>query len=140
MTITSSSLWEWRKVQSLFLFPQRIGITNPACGVLNYSHKEMQICPISKKLDKNLDSESEAYRVFKQLIERLNRTFKHHVKPSHGFNSMNGAVALVTLFVTHYNFLRPHMSLQWQVPIPLKELEGITTLQGRWAKILSLAA
>lgn len=51
MTITSSSLWEWRKVQSLFLFPQRIGITNPACGVLNYSHKEMQICPISKKLD-----------------------------------------------------------------------------------------
>ena len=88
----------------------------------------------------NLDSESEAYRVFKQLIERLNRTFKHHVKPSHGFNSMNGAVALVTLFVTHYNFLRPHMSLQWQVPIPLKELEGISTIQGRWAKILSLAA
>jgi len=53
MTITSSSLWEWRKVQSLFLFPQRIGITNPACGALNYSHKEMQICPISKKLDKS---------------------------------------------------------------------------------------
>lgn len=88
----------------------------------------------------NLDGESEAYREFKQLIERLNRTFKHHVRPSHGFNSVNGAVALVTLFVTHYNFLRPHTSLQWQVPIPLKELEGITTLQGRWAKILSLAA
>ena len=88
----------------------------------------------------NLDGESEAYREFKQLIERLNRTFKHHVRPSHGFNSLNGAIALVTLFVTHYNFLRPHMSLQWQVPIPLKELEGITTLQGRWANILSLAA
>lgn len=88
----------------------------------------------------NLDSESEAYRAFKQLIERLNRTFKHHIRPSHGFNSMNGAIALVTLFVAHYNFLRPHTSLKWQVPIPLKELEGITTIQGKWAKILSLAA
>lgn len=88
----------------------------------------------------NLDSESEAYRAFKQLIERFNRTFKHHVRPSHGFGSLNGAIALVTLFVTHYNFLRPHMSLGWQTPIPLKELEGITTIQGKWAKILSLAA
>jgi transposase-like protein len=88
----------------------------------------------------NLDSESEAYRPYKQLIERLNRTFKHHMRPSHGFASVNGAVALVTLFVTHYNFLRPHTSLKWQVPIPLKELEGITTIQGKWAKILSLAA
>jgi putative transposase len=88
----------------------------------------------------NLDSESEAYRPYKQLIERLNRTFKHHMRPSHGFNSVNGAVALITLFVTHYNFLRPHTSLKWQVPIPLKELEEITTIQGKWAKILSLAA
>ena len=72
----------------------------------------------------NLDSESETYRPYKQLIERLNRTFKHHMRPSHGFNSVNGAVALVTLFVTHYNFLRPHTSLKWQVPIPLKESRG----------------
>ncbi|MCX5815236.1 MAG: integrase core domain-containing protein, partial [Proteobacteria bacterium] len=88
----------------------------------------------------NLDSESEAYRVFKQLIERLNRTFKHHVRPSHGFNSLNGAIALVTLFVTHYNFLRPHMSLNWKTPIYMPELEGVNTIQGRWQKILSLAA
>jgi transposase-like protein len=88
----------------------------------------------------NLDSESEAYRPYKQLIERLNRTFKHHIKPSHGFNSVNGAIALVTLFVTHYNFLRPHTSLHWQVPLPLTELEGVLTIQGKWAKILSLAA
>jgi putative transposase len=88
----------------------------------------------------NLDNESATYRPFKQLIERLNRTFKHHVKPSHGFNSVNGAIALTTLFVTHYNFLRPHMSLKWQVPVPLSEMEGIATLQGKWTKILSLAA
>jgi len=88
----------------------------------------------------NLDSESEAYRAFKQLIERLNRTFKHHVRPSYGFKSLNGAIALVTLFVTHYNFLRPHMSLKWKTPVYLPELETITTIQGKWQKILSLAA
>jgi len=88
----------------------------------------------------NLDSESETYRPYKQLIERLNRTFKHHVKPAHGFNSVNGALALITLFVTHYNFLRPHMSLIYRTPVALPELEGIATLQGKWAKILSLAA
>jgi transposase-like protein len=88
----------------------------------------------------NLDSESEAYRPYKQLIERLNRTFKYHVRPACGFASLSGAVALVTLFVTHYNFLRPHMSLQYKPPIELPELEGITTIQGKWAKILSLAA
>ena len=88
----------------------------------------------------NLDSESQAYRPYKQLIERLNRTFKHHVRPAHGFNSLNGAVALVTLFVTHYNFLRPHTSLNWQAPVPVAELKGIETIQGKWAKIISLAA
>jgi transposase-like protein len=88
----------------------------------------------------NLDSESEAYRPYKQLIERLNRTFKYHVRPACGFASLSGAVALVTLFVTHYNFLRPHMSLQYRTPIELPELEGIATIQGKWAKILSLAA
>jgi putative transposase len=87
----------------------------------------------------NLDSESEAYRPYKQLIERFNQTFKHHVKPSHGFNSVHGALALVTLFVTRCNFLRPHKSLNYRVPIELTELEGITTLQGKWAKVLSLA-
>jgi transposase-like protein len=88
----------------------------------------------------NLDAESTEWRAFKQLIERLNRTYKYHVKPAAGFNSQNGAVALTTLFVTHYNFLRPHMSLDYKPPVPLPELATIATIQGKWAKILSLAA
>lgn len=109
---------------------------------LHYLNEQRDTSVAHKKVIglQNLDSESEAYRPYKELIERLNRTFKHHIRPSHGFNSMNGAVALVTLFVTHYNFLRQHTSLKWRVPIPVKELEGITTIQGKWAKILSLAA
>jgi putative transposase len=88
----------------------------------------------------NLDDEAEKWRSFKQLIERLNRTYKYHVKPAAGFNSTNGAVSLTTLFVTHYNFLRPHMSLLYKPPIHLPALANISTIQGKWSKILSLAA
>jgi len=87
----------------------------------------------------NLDSESEKFRPFKELIERLNRTYKFHTRAAYGFNSRNGAVALTTLFVTHYNFLRPHMSLNYSVPIPLGPLKDIGTLQGKWAKVIQLA-
>lgn len=88
----------------------------------------------------NLDSESAQFRAFKQLIERLNRTYKYHVRPAAGFNCDNGAVSLTTLFVTHYNFLRPHMSLDYKTPVHLPELQDISTMQGKWTKILSLAA
>ena len=87
----------------------------------------------------NLDAESTEWRALKQLIERLNRTFKYHVRPAAGFNSFNGAVALTTLFVTNYNFLRPHMSLEYKPPVQLPELKTISTIQGKWTKILSLA-
>jgi len=87
----------------------------------------------------NLDEESTEFRLYKQIIERLNRTYKSHVRPTHGFNLRNGAMALTTLFVTHYNFLRPHMTLNYNVPIPLPELDSITSLQGKWMKILSMA-
>jgi transposase-like protein len=87
----------------------------------------------------NLDSESETYRAFKQLSERLNRTFKFHVRPASGFKSDNGARSLVVLFATHYNFLRPHISLGYKTPVEIPELQDISTIQGKWIKILSLA-
>jgi transposase-like protein len=88
----------------------------------------------------NLDTQSEQFRSLKQIIERLNRTYKHHIKSAHGFNSFNGAVAITTLFVTHYNFLRPHMALRYKTPIHIPALDTISTIQGKWAKILSMAA
>ncbi len=87
----------------------------------------------------NLDSESETYREFKQMIERLNRTYKSHTRAACGFNTSNGACSLTTLFVTHYNFLRPHTALYGTVPIPLAELDDIPTLQAKWCKILDMS-
>ena len=87
----------------------------------------------------NLDNISTRFRPFKQLIERLNRTYKFHIRAANGFTSRNGAVALTTLFVTFYNFLRPHMTLNYNVPVPLHFLRGIDTLQGRWAALIQNA-
>ena len=88
----------------------------------------------------NLDEISAQLRPFKQLIERLNQTFKFHVRPSRGFKVPNGALVMTVLTVTHYNFLRPHMSLNYKVPVELPELQDIATIQGRWTKVLSMAA
>ena len=88
---------------------------------------------------KNLDVESEEFRPFKQIIERLNRTYKYHVQSQNGFASVNGAVSKLVLFVTHYNFLRPHKSLGYRTPITVPELEHIKTIQGKWAKIISMS-
>jgi len=73
------------------------------------------------------------------MIERLNRTYKFHIRSACGFGSGSGAMALTTLFVTDYNFLRPHMSLGYRTPVPLKELAGISKLQDKWSKIIQLA-
>lgn len=87
----------------------------------------------------NLDSESTEFRPFKQLIERLNRTYKFHTQAANGFNNTKGAIALTTLFVTYYNFFRPHASLDYESPIPRDDLLSIPTLQGKWAQVLNTA-
>jgi len=88
----------------------------------------------------NLDEESELNRHFKQLIERLNRTYKYHIQAANGFKTNNGSVCLTTLFVTHYNFLRPHTALNYNVPVPVKELAGPQRLQNKWCRIIYMAA
>ncbi|MCM8820496.1 MAG: transposase [Candidatus Omnitrophica bacterium] len=87
----------------------------------------------------NLDTQSEKYRPFKQMIERLNGTFRFHTKSASGFKEPNGLISVSALFATHYNFLRPHQALNFDVPCPLEQLQNIATLHGKWAKILRIA-
>lgn len=87
----------------------------------------------------NTDSVSEEYRQYKQLIERLNRTYKFHTRPRNGFKDMDGATALTTLFVAYYNHLRPHSYLKGAVPVSLPELKGIDMFPKQWEKLLELA-
>ena len=87
----------------------------------------------------NLDEQSELYRHFKQIIERLNRTYRYHTRQACGFKSDNGAISYTTLFVTNYNFLRPHMALRYKVPIAMAQLESLDTIQQKWCKIIDMA-
>ncbi len=113
-------------------YPSGIHFLNESRDTNKISHKKV----IGLQ---NLDSESTEFRPFKQLIERLNRTYKFHTQAANGFNSKNGVIALTTLFVTYYNFFRPHASINYESPIPLNYLLPIPTLQGKWAKILNTA-
>jgi putative transposase len=88
----------------------------------------------------NLDPESEAYRAFKQLVERLNRTYKFHTRPRAGFKNFDGVVALTTLFVAFYNFMRPHGRLQCDPPVPLACLQGERLYPKMWVELLRQAA
>ena len=86
----------------------------------------------------NDDEQSTLFRACKQIIERVNRTYRYHTRSRSRHKSTNGALALTTLFVAHANFLRPHRSLGDKPPLQLPELEGIKTLQGRWLKLMQL--
>ncbi len=89
---------------------------------------------------KNLDAESEEFRAFKQMIERLNRNFKYHIQGQNGFKSNIGAVSKLVLFVTQYNFLRSNKSFHYHTPIEIPQLQEIQNIQGKWAKILQMVA
>lgn len=84
----------------------------------------------------NIDKESTEFRCFKQIVERLNRTYKYHTRPRAGFKTFDGAVALTVLFVAFYNFMRSHSSLNGDVPVPLECLKGIEMYPQMWTTLL----
>ena len=56
----------------------------------------------------NEDEVSKEFRPYKQMIERLNRTYKASYRPTNGFDNYDGANYDLALWVAYYNFLRPH--------------------------------
>lgn len=89
---------------------------------------------------KNLDQESSEYRSFKQLVERLNRTYKYHTRPRAGFKTFDGAVALTTLFVAFYNFMRPHSALKKYTPVTIEALKKRHLMPEKWVTLIEQAA
>ena len=59
----------------------------------------------------NDDAVSKQFRPFKQIVERLNRTFKASYRGSCGYDNYSGADYSVSLWVAYYNFLRPHSAM-----------------------------
>lgn len=87
----------------------------------------------------NDDPVSTEHRPAKQVIERLNRTFKETYLVKNGFNSLERANEYMCLFTTYFNFLRKHTSLKYKPPIELDILEGISNMPKRWLTLLEVA-
>ena len=87
----------------------------------------------------NDDKVSTEYRWLKQIIERLNRTFKFSYKITNGYGSDEGASTHLVLFVAYYNFLRPHPYTYWKPLNEVKELEKAELMPAKWQILIELS-
>jgi len=87
----------------------------------------------------NDDLVSTEFRWVKQIIERLNRTFKFAYKPTNGYGSEEGANAHLVLFVAYYNFLRPHPYTYWKPLNNVPELEYLPNMPAKWQMLIKLS-
>lgn len=112
--------------------------------VYNLAHQQFSL--IDKEFEliqviglTNDDPISTEYRWLKQIMERLNRTFKFSYKVTNGYGSSGGSNTHVALFVAYYNFLRPHSYTYWEPLNSIPELESITTMPAKWQKFIQLS-
>lgn len=86
----------------------------------------------------NDDEVSKEFRPFKQMIERLNRTYKASYRPTNGFDNIDGANYGLALWVTYYNFLRPHEHNKYKVLNEIDILKGADNMPGKWQLLIFL--
>lgn len=87
----------------------------------------------------NDDPVSKEHRPAKQIIERLNRTFKYSYAIKNGFNSLESANDFMCLFTTYFNFLRNHTTLSYKPPVELDCLKKIHNMPSKWNILLDEA-
>ena len=86
----------------------------------------------------NEDPVSAEFRPFKQIVERLNRTFKSSYWITCGYDNFEGANYNVALWVAYYNFLRPHRQNHHQVLNRVEQLEQAENMPGKWQMLIWL--
>ena len=86
----------------------------------------------------NDDEVSKEFRPFKQMIERLNRTYKASYRPTNGFDNIDGANYDLALWVAYYNFLRPHKHAGYKVLNEVEMLKGADNMPGKWQLLIFL--
>ena len=85
----------------------------------------------------NDDAVSKEYRPYKQMVERLNRTFKESYRCTCGYDNFDGANYSVSLWVAYYNFLRPHGLHKSKSPLNKVEmLENADTMPAKWQLLI----
>ena len=86
----------------------------------------------------NDDAISKEFRPYKQMIERLNRTYKASYRPTNGFENIDGANYDLALWVAYYNFLRPHRHTKYKPLNELDTLKGAENMPAKWQLLILL--
>lgn len=86
----------------------------------------------------NDDAVSTEFRPFKQMIERLNRTYKASYRPTNGFDNYDGANYDLALWVAYYNFLRPHKHNKYNVLNKVDMLDNADNMPAKWQILIYL--
>ena len=86
----------------------------------------------------NDDAVSKEFRPYKQLIERLNRTYKASYRPTNGFDNYDGANYDLALWVAYYNFLRPHKFLHGKTPVVDDIIKNGDNMPAKWQLMIFL--
>ena len=88
----------------------------------------------------NKDKESKEYRPYKQIEERLNRTYKQNYYETNGYHTLKCANDYMVPYVCFFNFLRQHSSLKLKTPMEDNLFDKISLMQVRWLKLIELSA
>ena len=86
----------------------------------------------------NDDEVSKQFRPYKEMIERLNRTYKASYRITNGFDNIDGANYDLALWVAYYNFLRPHKHANYRVLNEVDILKGAENMPGKWQLLIFL--
>ena len=86
----------------------------------------------------NDDEVSKEFRPYKQMIERLNRTYKASYRPTNGFHNIDGANYDLALWVAYYNFLRPHQHNKYNILNNVEMLSNASNMPGKWQLLIYL--
>lgn len=87
----------------------------------------------------NKDEVSIKYRPYKQIEERLNRTYKQNYYGTNGYQTLTSANVYMILFVTFFNFLRRHSTLEYKTPVELEDLKDVPLMPDKWITLLNLS-
>lgn len=88
---------------------------------------------------KNKDDESKKYRPFKQIEERLNRTYKQNYYGTNGYDKLEGANSYMILFICFFNFLRQHSSLGYKTPVDDDFFDHSMLMPDQWLKLIEIS-
>jgi transposase-like protein/DNA-directed RNA polymerase subunit RPC12/RpoP len=122
--------------------PDQLNIVTDGNPIYNASQVFFQMNDINFDLYqvigvKNKDDVSRKWRVYKQVEERLNRTYKQNYYGTNGYGSLRNANVYMSLYVSFYNFLRSHSALRYKTPIQLDTLEDDDLMPNKWLKLLA---